>query len=260
MERIFVRSEAAAESDFRAASRVNVGIVGLCAGAGSTFVSTSIAYLASRDKRKSVAFVEAADYLRGAGEPRSRLFDSMGADKRFAFREYIDLFEVTERGGSIRSSLNVDDRINWAVPVDAANCDSNVFLRVAGSVAGDTIICDIGSSLEGDNLRAALSSMDIIVCVADPAPSSLIAGEKRLYEIKKHISESGVKLFTVINKMSAGVDKRGIRKFLGVPEILTIEAVPASEIHGCEYACRLPAESKSIRTKLQAVERIVNEL
>ncbi len=257
MNRVFVRSEEAYTDDFTACTRLNIGVVGLSAGAGSTFVATSLAHLLSRDKGKSVAFVEAAEYMRIGDESRSRLFDAMGMDKRFALREYTDIFEAAERGESIRQIMNIDNHVNWAVPMQKGKGDEAVVARVLSGIAGDIIICDIGSSFFGEALKGILGSMDFIICVADPAPSALIAGENRLSLIRQSMMRSSIKGFMLVNKMSAGVDRRAVRKFLGSGETLTIDALSTAEIQSYEYSCRIPAESRAIREKLSDLERVV---
>ncbi len=260
MNRVFVRSDETYPDDFSACTSLNIGVVSLSAGAGSTFVATSLAHLSSRDKSKSVAFVEAAEYMRTCDEPRSRLFDAMGMDKRFALREYADIFETADRGESIRQIINIDNRVNWAVPMHQGKGESCVAMRVISGIAGDTIICDIGSSFCEEELQEILRQMDILICVVDPAPSALIAGEKRLSTIKQFVMRNKIKNYTIVNRMSAGVDKRAIMRFLGTDEIFKIDFLPVSEIHGYEYSCRLPAESREIRAKLSDIERIVKKM
>lgn len=391
MNRVFARSEEAV-GEFCAVSRENIGVVGLSAGAGSTLVATSLAYLLSRDKARNVAFVEAADYARGGGlagsqssagggglaglkssagsgglagsEPRGCLYDAMGMEKRFAMREYRDIFGIAETGRSIRQTLNLDDRINWAVPVPippyghGEMCREGLFdeekdsmggfehtpdlqaeradtiLRVITGIAGDTVICDIGSAIgaadscgyslgnyrefdakcAGKDVRAqvgqgfgltlnrVLSLMDTVICVVDPAPSALLAGEQRLKIIKQYEHRGG-KCVYLVNKMSAGVDKRELYGFLGISRrsaasdlgigrrnavsgfeaavtgkgdskgdskgggfgkcgvgaersatgCVELDALPLAELHAAEYACRLPIESKGLRSKIKPI-------
>ncbi|MBR6014742.1 MAG: hypothetical protein IK059_01535, partial [Firmicutes bacterium] len=211
MNRVFARSEEAA-TEFCTNAREVIGVVGLSAGAGSTLVATSLAHLLSRDRGRSVAFVEAAEYARAGAEPRGCLYDAMGMDKRFAMREYRDIFKIAEGRGSIRQVLNIDDRINWAAPapefevslpaVEKRQVD--VIFKVINGIAGDTIICDIGSELSELQLQRLLLAMDTVICVIDPAPSALLAGEERLKLIKQW-EQRGGKCVYLVNKMSAGV-------------------------------------------------------
>ena len=243
MERLFLR-EKVEEPVFSLPSRVKIGVVGAARGAGASLIATSAAKALSLDKKRRVSLVEILTADNYANKPL--LYDSLGIDRRFAGREFISFYERIKNDEDLRGLTNVDERINWVLPAPEDMEKDGLLteieaLRLINNISGDVLLCDLPSAVLG----SLVSDMDILICVIDPLPSRLLAGESFIEEIKK-LEANGKKLVWVINKYNAGINKRELAGFLRLRETAQFPLIPGELIYGAEYTCRLPASVREI--------------
>ena len=258
MNRIIRRKEYENEGFGDGAKRV--GVLGLSAGAGCTFVAEALAHILAHEGKKAVTFLDGAGYMGSPG--RGYTYDALGMEKRFAIRGFADVFEMLEQGKSVRKVRNIDEKINWLLPVPKdtgrriGEREINRFanIRKAYTAApGDVIVCDLGTPEAGRNREAfyeILKDMDAVVAVIDPLPSALLAGEKHL-QILKSMAETGEQeFFFAVNRANPGVGIHEIRRFLGIKPAAEIKACDLADIYAAEFACTLPIEFAPIRERI----------
>lgn len=231
-----------------------IGVLGVARGVGTTFMAVSIAYELAQKKEDSVGFVSASDYFEAKNyvEPRGCLYDSLGMEKRFALRGFSDVFGLLEEGKSIRKVQNVDDFINWALPMTSGSDGSSgtadawdVVCRAINNLPCDVLVCDLGAFGDGKALEKILPEMDTVVIVVDPLPSKLIAGNDRL-EMLKALEEGLEAPFVyVLNRMNRGVMRREALKFVG-RRCVEVPALELEDIYAAEYNCKIPMSARDI--------------
>ncbi len=278
MNRI-VRRKELDEAAFAGSGPLRIGVVGLCSGAGCTFVAEAIAYLLAHEKKKAVTYVDAAGYLAAALPYRQAsgcIYDALGMEKRFAIRGFTDAFELLESGRSIRKIRNIDEGINWILPKPgargrymrggfrsiAAEEAFSIVQRAYQSCSGEIIICDFGAPSRDYGIKSSetwaapgrwllessvLGEMDCVIAVANPLPSALLAGEPVLSALKALAREDRQEVLFVLNKVSDGVIMHEVKHFLRQSFAARLQAVPIQNIYAAEFACSLPIENKGVR-------------
>lgn len=242
MERVLSR-EAMMEERYGPIEKLRIGIVGISANAGASFLAGCMArYLANTGKH-SPAVVEL-----GSGS----FYDAYGMDKRFAGRAFFHFYKALEENKSIRGVRNMDEGINWIVrsPGEwSIRLSFEQKLRLVNHAKGDVIFCDLSG--EGDLSSELLLSMDQIVAVVDPLPSGMLEGYGRLCSLKA-LETGGREIVYVINKFNRGVNKRQMLDFLNVKKPVMIPLINPESIYTAEYNCKIPyalSEAREILRK-----------
>lgn len=199
------------------------------------------------------------------------LYDSLGMDKRFEGREFICFYKRLKDREGIKGIANVDERINWVLPTPYDVKESRYLspieaLHLVNNVSGDVVICDLpgGERLENGMNREdspglidILNDMDILVCVIDPLPSRLLAGESFVNELKKAV-DMGMKVIWVLNRYNSGINDRELKDFLRIRDYIQIPMVSGELIYNAEYTCRVPYSVQEINKSVkEGIEKIV---
>lgn len=235
---------------------MKIGVVPLCQGAGATLVATSIGKLISGNEKMKVTFVE---IVKQKDIGRKYTYDSLGIDKRFAGRNFNDIFQLNLLGKTTRGLTNIDDGINWILhkPVIekielkremGSKIDGNFDnIRIINNAPGDVIICDFEIHSQ---MMELLTDMDVLIVVIDPMPSAVFAGFQILAYCRS-LEEKGHRVFWVINKDNGGINKRELHQFLKLKELHYIPFIKADELYSAEYNCMLPVSGRQIRVVLE---------
>ena len=244
MERLFIR-ENTQEKLNCVAEKQKIGVVGMCRGAGSTFVAVSLAKILSGIEDRKVTLLEVCDNISAA---KPLIYDSIGVEKRFKTREFTRYYREIKEGGSIRKNSNPDDRINWGLITpddkkDGIELTPLDIVRLINNIQGDIIICDIA---ECKNTGDYLLDMDFVIFVIDPMPALMIAGYPFMREVKR-LEYRGKKVIWLINKYNQGINKRDMSSFLKLKERYKIPFIPVDFFYSAEYNCKIPYDVKDIR-------------
>lgn len=218
--------------------KIKIGIIGIDNQVGTSFIATSIAHTIANTEDRKVAYLEFPDN-------NGLLYESIGIEKRFKKKKYINVFTEIENNRYIRHIKNIHDNINWCL-VTSEEKNRNLVLseinqlKIINNVRGDTIICDFGSNF--DSLK--LDEMDIIICVIDPLPSKLISSKKLIERLN---SDNYRKIVWVLNKNNSGVSNRLLRNYINLKENYKIPLINEEYFYIAEYNCRIPIEQKEIK-------------
>lgn len=261
LNRIFIRETEDFEYS-RKQDRIKIGVIGMAHGAGASMVATALAKELSKSKDKRIAFVEGIKSAKG----EVQLYDSLGMDKRFLGKTYINFFDEIERGISINGKVNLDERINWALwlPKEMREdgegkrrVSSLKFLSLINNIVSDIVICDLNDYAEDEEV---LMEMDIVVFVIDPLPSRLIAGYEKLCHIKK-IRLFDKRIIFVLNKENIGVNRSELLDCLRLKPDLKLPLLPSEAIYEAEYNCKIPYAERKITSLLgEGIETLVKSL
>ncbi len=261
LNRIFVRESEDFEYS-RKQDRIKIGVIGMAHGAGASMVATALAKELSKTRDKRIAFVEGAKSVKG----EVQLYDSLGMDKRFLGKTYINFFEEIKNGIGINGKVNLDERINWALQVpkglqrnlvSTENISSLKLLSLINNIVADVVICDLNDYAQDEEV---LMEMDIVIFVIDPLPSRLIAGYEKLCQIKK-VRLFEKKIIFVLNKENAGINKSELLSCLRFKPDLSLPLLPSEAIYEAEYNCRIPYTDKVINSMLnEGMENLVKSL
>lgn len=238
--------------------------------------------------------------IRECKRKKTDVYDALGIDKRFAGREFADFSVLLAEGKSIRGIRNIDERINWALEVpgemkakrehtltlndktgraggeygldDVFNGSTAIpetlnCMRLVNNIYGDFIVCDFGDGTGfGQERRALYEDMDVIICVIDPLPSRLLGASEHLSFVKM-LELRGHRVFTVINKDNAGVNRRELRDFIGADghaqaqekqktghgKRYIIPMIDERLFYLCQYNCEIPASQSEIKGVIEPV-------
>jgi MinD-like ATPase involved in chromosome partitioning or flagellar assembly len=241
LERILSR-EAYLQEKYAEMDKLKVGIIGISAGAGVSFLTGCIArYLANTGKHKP-AVIEL-----GGGS----LYDSFGMDKRFADRSWFRFYEALAEDRSIRGVRNMDEGINWILRSPDEGAISLAYeqkLRLISHARGDVILCDLSGEENPD--FELIRSLDQLIAVIDPMPSKMLEGYKTLCNIKMLDTEKEGLIFAV-NKMNRGVNRRQMLDFLKVKKPVFLPLVNPENIYTAEYNCKIPYALGEVKNALQ---------
>lgn len=233
----------------RAEEKIKIGVMGIGRGAGCTFVSTALAYLLAGESKKSVAFLQLD------GRYAHDVYDSLGMDKRFVMREFVDFYRIAEMGEKIRGVKNIDEHINWALtmPETAPAPTQAEALRLAENISCSILICDLGSEIYKNKAHfdigcELIASMDVLICVIDPMPSKLLAGRDDFF-IAKQSAVKRNNVIWILNKYNDGINLKELHSFLRIKDLQKIPALDARHFYCAEYNCRIPISMKEIGDK-----------
>ncbi|QAT42583.1 hypothetical protein [Aminipila luticellarii] len=256
MNRIFVREQE--EEEYRTVkSRCKIGVMGMGNGVGTSFLATAMAKELAKERKRYVTYLEI-----NRNENKTFLYDSLGMDKRFAGRTFVDFYDETTKGKSIAGMVNLDERINWAlcVPDQKAaipkkSLEPIELCRMINNITGDHILCDITWC---NGLEQILKEMDVLIFVMDPMPSKLIKEYENLCFMKR-CQLSGQKIIWVVNKYNGGVNKREFYDFVRVKQFIKVPFILPEEMYLAEYNCRIPYSLKSVNAVLnQPIRQILD--
>ncbi|MBK5245857.1 MAG: hypothetical protein JJE49_01135 [Peptostreptococcaceae bacterium] len=254
LDRSVLREKLVNDNDYF--ERMKIGVVPLCQGAGATLVATSTSKLLSGNKNIKVTFVE---IVKEKDIGSKYTYDSLGIDKRFAGRNFNDLFQLNLLGKTTRGITNIDDGINWILHKPKVNKTENKNgkesntegnfdnYRIINNAPGDVIICDFEIHSQ---MMELLPDMDALIVVIDPMPSSLLAGFQTLAYCKS-LEEKGHRIFWVVNKYNGGINRRELHQFLKLKELHYIPFIKADELYSAEYNCMLPVCGRQIKIALE---------
>lgn len=166
------------------------------------------------------------------------------------FKTFDELLEdYYSEGSEEKIKFNVSEGISWTV--DAGNIqekeskNSIDWTRVIDRIEGNYLLCffgDSGSVRETEQIR---KMVDALIVVADPLPSSMLSGGKRLEEIRK----AEVPLIYVVNNVTETVKKDLILDYLDTSDVIFVPAVDPAAVCESEYLEENPYRMDQIRKK-----------
>ena len=170
--------------------------------------------------------------------------DALGADKRFAsegFTYYEDAL------GGKRSLLTVKNEYRGMnLMLRRSGAEGMASASCALRMPGEQVVFDL-SGADDTWLDEVLADMDRIVVVADPLPSRLLSGAKRLLGIRAAYPDAEI----LINKMNKGVNRPELRRYLGPGHYQTLPFADPAAVCRAEYSCVLPAELPELSALLK---------
>jgi hypothetical protein len=245
---------------FALRERTRIGVVGLSAGAGVSLLVFSMAGCIAGMKKLTPTVLELSD---GDEGPCGWNYDAIGAERRFADREYVSCYRRMSEGRGVGGVANADEGISWILRVPselAFALDPQQMTSLVGNAAGDVILCDFSARLgfgfadeekRLDCLKKLLREMSLIVLAVDPTPSKLIGGHKRLSAIKELEAASHNVLY-VINKFGRGVNKRELYDYLKPRRKAVIGHIDPDELLEAEYNCKNPYRMPAVKQAVAA--------
>lgn len=262
MNRIFLREYPKEKDISEHRNQLNIAVTGLGQSTGSTMIATALTfYFASSGKNSQMIQCLNPSGAGCPGEEKRHaeteiggstlLYDAAAFDRRFANREFHDVYEKIRDGQPVRGLKNMEKGVNFFLPTpknrtEHLALDRGQRARLIQSAKGDVCIFDMESSGEWDEF---LLDMDLIIVTCDPLPSKMIQSAERFKKLKR-MELSGCRVLWAVNKMNAGVSKRQVKGYLKTNDILWIKHLPPEEIYGDEYACRFHWENEEIRCYL----------
>ncbi|MEI8215850.1 MAG: hypothetical protein WCF96_02015 [Eubacteriales bacterium] len=231
--------------------KIKVGVVGIGAGAGVSFLSSCLAKAAAENGILSCV-IELGN---------GSIYDGIGMDKRFEGLNYFEFFKALGNEESIRNKKNISDGINWVTRSRAERnieISSNFVLKLVNNAVGELVICDFSGIDKtcGKGLleRELLQDMDRVIVVVDPLPSKLLNGQLQLLEIKGTFKHP----VYVINKSNTGVNRNEMLRFLKIYKPIFIPLIPLEFIYEAEYTCNIPYSMEKIKKEtIKPIEEIL---
>ncbi len=261
MKRILMRTVKDQESERQEGEGpLRVGIVPGARGAGATLVSLALAQMISQRKRKGRDRVTYLELRNHGGGPA--VYDWTGMEKRFAGREFHDFFRMAEHNEPFRQKLNLDEGINWILPLeDLPEGDGRRTERLLRRLPGNVLLCDFSfSGRISGQLREHLGDMDALILVVEPSPAGLLASLDALREGRR-MEMAGMPVIRVVNRWNDGVEKREVLKFLEDRALIRIPVIPYEYLCRCQFGCRLPLSDPEIGRRLgPPLEKIIDRL
>ena len=219
-----------------------IAVVGISRGAGSTFLSVSLAFLLAMSKNiegsrtqnnipqpAAVSLLE----MRCPREGESMIYYAAGLDRRFHGRRFTDFFDLYMKKKSFPQTVNLHRGINWAVWRQPGEvCDLSEF--PLDHMPGRYIIAD-SPPME------TLQQYDLVIAAIDPSPSAVYAGSGA-YEQLRDMETCGLPLLWVLNKENAGVSHPSLKHFLQLREYFAVPAVSVETFCRAQYSGLLPME------------------
>jgi hypothetical protein len=259
-DRVLLREDDENPAGFTFRERPRIGVVGLSAGAGVSLLVFSMARCVANMKKLTPTVLELGD---GDESLCGWNYDAIGADRRFADREYTSCYSRMAAGCGVGGAANMDEGVNWLLRVPsepAFALDLQQMTSLVGNAAGDVLLCDVSARLgfglaeeedRLDCLKKLLRDMTLIVLVVDPAPSKLLGGHRRLSAIKE-LEAASCKVLYVINKLGKGVNKKELYDYLKPRRKAVIGLIDPDELHEAEYTCKNPYQMPSVKQAVTA--------
>ena len=256
MDRFFVRSRdrknKPGEKGFPV-TKLNIAVTGLGRNVGTTLVSSALAFF-FEEKDYNVSFTE----CREPADAESLFYDSVSMDKRFANRNFADIYKCIDEGITMKNAVNLEGNINWTL-VTPENRRAGIKLssekrgRLIQSARGDICIFDIEPRNEWN---AYLLDMDMILVAVDPMPSKLIGSADRFRRLRK-MEFDGTEIKWIVNRVNNGINKREVKKYLKSENVFWLENIASEKIYASEYSSAFFWENGEIRN---IMDRLFTEI
>lgn len=192
-------------------------------GSGISFVSELIAL--GLVKIGSTALIE-------LGSPK--FYDSLGFEKKFLAKGYIDFFEKIRAKQSISFDKgNMYKGVSWIAKKSLDNeilSPADVF-RLFVAPKEEYCIFDC-SGLEEDLALSLLAEADYPIVVIDPLPSKLVFSRSFLEKLKISMPSAII----IVNQMNKGVYSSELSHFLGTSNFYSVSSIPQEYVYKAEYA------------------------
>ena len=222
------------------ADRWRIGLTGLTPGAGVSFLTACLAgYLAEKEGR-TPAVAELGD---------GGLYDSLGMERRFIYREYRSFLRAATGSVNLHSLSNMEEGVNWALKTPAEQSERPGYreaLRLIYGISGDAVLFDF-SGRNDEEGWLLLKEMDVILGVVDPMPARLLAGRSTLERWKL----SGLPVRILVNKDNRGVDRKELQRFLKIRGPETIPYLDPRYLYSVQYRGGMPWGEPEIRRQLE---------
>lgn len=251
------------EGVFGDAAKIKIGVIGMSRGAGTTFVASRIAYTLAQES-DGVCFVEAAGGIARGSEEGVLAIHSLSLGRIFKKERFADYFGSWEQGLGVGIRTNRFENVNWVLrnpyesnaihglgkagkrtdfmaPSYAARDSRHRpgYARVPyEKIPGRYMVVDAPP-------KENLQEMDLVVCVTDPLPSKLIAGEDTIKSIRENRIRTGrgfaptmnipTPCLWVLNKDNPKVNHRQLEKFMKVKFDFAIPMIDPEEFYRAEY-------------------------
>ena len=228
-------------------------MTGLGRSVGTTLVSSSLAFF-FEEKGCDVSFTE----CREPAYAENLFYDSVSMDKRFANRDFADIYKCIDEGITVKKADNPEGNINWTL-VTPENRKAGITLnsekrgRLIQSAKGDICIFDVETRNEWN---VYLIDMDLILVIVDPMPSKLIGSVDRFRRLRK-MEFDGTEIRWIVNRVNNGVNKREVKKYLKSENVFWLENIPADKIYASEYSSAFLWENREIRN---IMDRLFTEI
>lgn len=163
--------------------------------------------------------------------------------------------EIYEDKKIIPKSEFIYGDIAWIVSDDRKdkidNWDYNQMIKLmyASNLSPITLV-DIGSSIFHDSVKPMLSSVDEILVLIDPFPSSCIRENERLEKMIK-LRHEGFPIHFVVNKWNSGVEDKEFINYLGCSPVAFIPAVDFKFLYRANYKSIIPYEIAEVSKLLE---------
>lgn len=268
------------EEEYKIKGKTKIAVLPISKNAGAGFIGVNLAEAISKINNMKPAFLD----LSG-----NNFYYQLNMESRFENKKFFDMFNLVNQGENISKINNFDDGINWAIykPEEYMlefdeGCDfvkSFEYYKRAGimqeSLQGDICISVFPAlnkvlmryenqvSVSGmiwRDWKLLISNQDYIIFVIDPKPDRLIIGKQMLEEIKK-INVEHTKVIYVINKDNSGINKPEVRRFLDIPNCISVPQVYRELIYKADYRCKIlwnVGEARSIIYK--SINEIIEEI
>ncbi len=250
--------ESLCEGVFSDAEKVKIGILGISRGAGATFIASRIAYELSQES-EGVCFVEA-----GGGEVLA--IHSLAMARTFKKERFCDYFASWEEGLGAGSRRNIFENINWVLrsPYGRKTEDAGESPCIENPITDFELFRRKNPRIQAKFSRIpyeqipgrymvidsppseSLKEMDLLICVVDPLPSAVIAGEELIRTIRENRIRTGRRLapamnnptpcLWVLNKDNPKVRHRQLEKFMRIKFDFVIPMIDPAEFYRAEYA------------------------
>jgi len=156
------------------------------------------------------------------------------------------------------------DGIVWIVADDRkeiiGSWDYNQMIKLiyATNLCPITLI-DIGSNLGHDSVKPVLSSVDIILIVIDPFPSSCMRRNHILEEMLK-LRQEGFPIHFIVNKWNGGVENKEFLNYLGCEPVAFIPAISLDWLYKANYGSIIPYEFPEVSDQLNGPLKKISSL
>lgn len=245
MERIFLR-EKQIQTLAERPKQYRIGVTGLGQGVGTTFVASALAFY-FRDLGRQVSYAECLN----PATCHTLLYDQVAMDKRFGHRSFEDVYRKLTEDMPLPGGQNKEDGVIWRLPTPE-NCNDKLTLnerqkaRFMALPREEVCIFDLETDYSWDDY---LMDMDVVFVVIDPQPAKLIRSRER-YRVLKKMELAGCKVIWIVNKMNFGVEKKQVKNYLKVENVLWLDIFEAGMIYENEYLCRFPWQNETVWTKM----------
>ena len=225
--------------------RLCIGLVELSDGAGAGFLTLLLAEeLASesfQDGKLVTVFAPDDPYYSRA----------LSLEKRFGPEDFQDIIIQTGRedlvSTEIRAAVNIDEGISWAVGSGSGpnrqSIDLKTKLEALERTEGNYILCPFHFPEIGNRLPLLKESLDALIVVTDPRPSSVLSGMDRLEQLR----DSGIPLIYVVSHTNAAVKRNDIFDSLETEDAVFIPDVDPAAVIEAEYSGQNPYRIDGIR-------------